>query len=75
MSHNRDVCPRKAFRTDLSQFIHQRVQKGDLIILCIDLNEDVNRDNGPIQQTLLHRNQLTNLLKHKHAFLTPGKHD
>ena len=75
MSLNRDVCPRKAFRTDLSQFIHQRVQKGDQIVLCIDLNEDVNRDNGPIQQTLLHRNQLTNLLKHKHDFPTPATHD
>ena len=75
MSLNRDVCPREAFRTDLSQFIHQRVQKGDQIVLCIELNEDVNRDNGPIQQTLLHRNQLTNLLKHKHDFPTPATHD
>ena len=75
MTKNRDICPREAFRHDLSAFLTQRAQKGDQIVLCIDLNEDVNRENGPIQQTLLHTNKLTNILKHRHDFPTPATHD
>ena len=75
MTQKRDVCPCKAFRHDLSTFIKQRVQKGDQIVLCIDLNEDINRDNGPIQQTLLHTNELTNVLTYRHNFPTPATHD
>ena len=68
MSQNQDVCPREAFRHDLAQ-------KGDQIVLCIDLNEDVNQTNGPIQQMLLHNNNLINVLKYCHHIPTLATHN
>ena len=43
--------------------------------MCIDLNEDTNWKNGPIQQTLLHHNNLTDVLKHHHTILSPATHN
>ena len=75
MSQNQDVCPREASRHDLSKLIKSIAQKGDQIVLCIDLSKDVNQTNGPIQQTLLHNNNLINVLKYRHHISTPATHN
>ena len=71
---NHDVCPCKAFQNDLSKFISQRTQKGNQVVLFININKDVKK-KGPIQQTLIHNNNLVNVLKHKHRFPTPATHN
>ena len=70
-----DICPREAFRRDLSQFISQCQARHNQIIVCIDLNEDTNRKNGLIQQTLIHTNNLTDVLKHHHNIPSPATHN
>ena len=62
ISVNRDVCPREALCTDLSDFITLCQRRQESIILCIDLNEDTNRNDGPLQQTLLRNNNLIDVM-------------
>ena len=75
MSIDRDECLREAFRSNLSNFITSHQNKGEQMVLCIDLNEDTTRSNGPIQQTLLCNNGLVDALKYKHGCDTPATHN
>ena len=76
ISNNEDICPREAFRRDLSTFITKCQARYEQIIVCVDLNEDTNRENGPLQQTLLHHNELTDVLKHHHHNIpSPATHN
>ena len=45
--------------------------KGHQIILCMDLNEDSNRNNGPLYQTLTCENNLISIMKSTHKIDTP----
>ena len=45
--------------------------KGHQIILCMDLNEDSNRNNGPLYQTLTCKNNLISIMKSTHKIDTP----
>ena len=64
--HGIDVCPRKMLENDLSDYIESLTIKGTQIILCLDLNEDVTRSDGPLYQTLLNKNHLVNVHTAKH---------
>ena len=39
--HNRNICPRKAFALDIKEHLHNSLQEGFAIILCLDSNEDM----------------------------------
>ena len=75
VSKHQDICPREAFWRDLLTFTSQCQSRNEQIILCMDLNEDTNRNNGPTQQTLLHTNNLTDVLKYRHDIPTPSTHN
>ena len=75
MSIDRDVCPQEAFQDDLSTVIIACQGRSESIILCIDLNEDTNRTNGPLQQTILRNNNLVDVMKHRHDTPTPPTHN
>ena len=62
LSKNIDFCPRELFCRDLSSFITSCSNKGDQIILCADLNEDTTQTKSPIYQTMLHENDLVDIL-------------
>ena len=75
MSLDQDECPLEAFCVDLSAFINSHQKRNEQIVLCLDLSENTARTNGPIQQTLMHTNDLTDALKHKHGSDTPATHN
>ena len=70
-SIDQDTCPQEAAQDNLSNFISARQQRRRHIILCIDLNKDTNRTNGPLQKTLLCTNKIVEIMKHRHNMLTP----
>ena len=72
---DQDKFPREAFQANLSAFINSHQKINEQIVLCLDLNENTARTNGPIQQTLMHTNSLTDALKHKHGSDTPATHN
>ena len=71
LSRKIDTCSREMLRRDLSKFLKNCSDKGHNIVLCIDLNEDTNRSNGPLYQTLIHENNLIDALKSKHKQPSP----
>jgi hypothetical protein len=71
LNNNIDTCPCEMFRKDLSDFIVSLEKEKIQIILCIDLNEDFTRNNGPLYQTLTTQNNLVNILCHIHPHLPP----
>ena len=58
-------------RWDLSQFLKNYSNKGHNIVLCIDLNEDTKRSNGPLYQTLIQEKNLIDAPKSKHKQPSP----
>ena len=76
LSQEIECCPREKFRHDISEFISSCTNKNEQIILCIDLNKDTTRTNGPLYQTLLHENNLIDTLKYRHEGLnSPTTHN
>ena len=71
LSKNIECCLREKIREDISKFIKPCTNRNKQIILCINLNEDTTRKHGPLYQTLMHKKNLINALKHKHRTLPP----
>ena len=60
------------FCRDLSDFIISLEKENIQIILCIYLNEEFTRNNGPLYQNLTNKNNLVNILCHTHPHLPPS---
>ena len=71
LNQNIDTCPREMFTHDLSIFLTSLEQKHINVILCIDLNEDITRQNGPLYQKLIKTNKLINAMTTIHPKLDP----
>ena len=63
------LCPREAFRTDLGVQLQQWMDKGDIIILMMDANDDLR--NGVTHTWLTEDIGLVNCLHDKHSQLDP----
>ena len=75
MSVNQDIFPCEAMCNDLYCFITACQNRGDQIVLCVDLNKATNREEGLLQQTLLCNNNLVDALKYQHQMQMPTTHN
>ena len=66
-----DECPRTLFVRDIVKEIRGWTSEGEHIILCIDLNEDFTRNNGPLYRALTEEANIINVLTNKHKGLPP----
>ena len=70
LKNNRAGCPRELFIEDIIKEITAWNKNNEQIILCIDLNEDFTRENGPLYSALKEVG-LINVLTNKHPDLPP----
>ena len=63
------LCPREAFRADLTVQLNAWTEKNDVIILMLDANDDLR--NGPTHQWLTETMGLRNCLHEQHSNLPP----
>ena len=71
LKHGIVTCPREKFKCDLIEAIRTCNKNGEQIILCIDMNEDFTRHNGPLYTALTEEVSLHNVLTTKHPHLPP----
>ena len=71
LNQNIDTCPREMCIHDLSIFMTSLEHKNIQVILCIDLNEDITRQNGTLYQKLTKTNKLVNAMTFIHPKLYP----
>ena len=62
-------CPREAFRQDMTEQLQTWMEKGDLIVLMMDANDDLR--DGTTHQWLTETIGLINSLHTKHPHLQP----
>ena len=74
-SIDQNICPQEAFQNNLTAFIASCQRRNEQIILCISLNKDINRINGPLNQNLLHNNNLVNVMMNQHKMPAPLTHN
>ena len=71
LKHGIVTCPREKFKCDLIEAIRTCNKNGEQIILCIDMNEDFTRHNGPLYTALTEEVSLYNVLTTKNPHLPP----
>ena len=64
-----NLCPREAFRQDMTEQLQTWMEKGDLIVLMVDANDDLR--DGTTHQWLTETIGLINSLHTKHPHLQP----
>ena len=64
-----NLCPREAFRQDMTEQLQTWMEKGDLIVLMMDANDDLR--DGTTHQWLTETIGLINSLHTKHPHLQP----
>lgn len=71
LSKNISTCPRTKFQIDLCTQIKKWQDKNNRIVLMIDMNENMNRTNGPLLQALTQEVGLIDPIKLKHHHTPP----